>query len=81
MCLNKVGDYCIFLRICELASNGSVKKHDKCFNIIDNVEKNRMLRDDINKWVLNRQMHKMTYSSTEKNSSYWIYYFRNHELF
>ena len=77
--LNKVGDYCI--RICELASNCCVKKHDKGFDIIVNAEKNRMLIDDMNKWVLNWQIHKMSYSSTEKISSYRIYYFKNHELY
>ena len=39
LCLNKVGDYCMFLRICKLASNCRVKKHDKGFDIIVNVEK------------------------------------------
>ena len=32
-CSNKVGDYCIFLRICELASNCCDKKHEKGFDI------------------------------------------------
>ena len=40
-----------------------------------------MLIDDMNKWVLNRRIHKMSSSSTGKVSSYRIYYFKNHELF
>ena len=37
LCSNKVGDYCIFLRICELASNCCVKKHENDFDIIVNI--------------------------------------------
>ena len=81
LCSNKVGHYCIFLRICELASNCCVKKHEKGFDIIVNKEKNKVLIDDMNKWVLNRWIHKMSYSNTEKISSYRIYHFKNHDLF
>ena len=79
LCCNKVGDYCISLRICELGSNCWVKKHEKGFYII-NIKRNKVLIDDLNKWVLNRRIHKMSYSNTEK-ISYRIYHFKNHNLF
>ena len=80
-CSNMVGDYCILLRICELASNCCDKKHEKGFDIIVNIEKNKELIDNIYKWVLSRRIHKMSYSNTEKISSYRIYHFKNHHLF
>ena len=80
LCRNKVGDYCISLRICELGSNYWVKKHEKGFYIIVNIKRNKVLIDDLNKWVLNRRIHKMSYSNTEK-ISYRIYHFKNHNLF
>ena len=80
LCCNKVGDYCISLRICELGSNCWVKKHEKGFYIIVNIKRNKVLIDDLNKWVLNRRIHKMSYSNTEK-ISYRIYHFKNHNLF
>ena len=81
LCSNKVGDYCIFLRICELASNCCDKKHEKGFDIIVNIEKNKVLIDNIYKWVLRRQIHKMSYSNTERILFYRIYHFKNHHLF
>ena len=53
LCLNEIGDYYLFLRVCELANHCCVEKTDKGFDIKLDVRKNAVLINNINKWVLN----------------------------
>ena len=56
LCLNKVGDYYLFLRVCELANHCCVMKNDKGFDITVDVSENLVLVNDMKKWVINRRM-------------------------
>ena len=47
LCLSKVGDYYLFLRVCELANHFCVMKNDKCFDIAVNVSENAGLVNDM----------------------------------
>ena len=56
LCLNEVGDYYLFLRVCELANHCCVMKNDKGFDITVDVSENAVLVNDMKKWVINRRM-------------------------
>ena len=77
--LNEVGDYYLFLRVCELANHCCVVKTNKGFDITVDVRENAVLVSDMKKWVLNRRMIKRGspngYDPNENISSYRIYKF------
>ena len=79
LCLNEVGDYYLFLRVCELANHCCVVKIDKGFDITVDVRKNAVLVNDMKKWGLNRRMIKRDspngYDPNGNISSYRIYKF------
>ena len=54
--LNEVGDYYLFLRVCESANHCCVMKNDKGFDITVDVSENLVLVNDMKKWVINRRM-------------------------
>ena len=56
MYLNEVGDYYLFLRVCELANHCCVV--ETTFDITTDVRENAVLINDMKKWVLNRRMIK-----------------------
>ena len=58
LCLNKVGDYYLFLRICEIANHCCVMKNDEGFDIAVDVSESAVLINDMKKWVINRRMIK-----------------------
>ena len=58
LCLNEVGDYYLFLRVCELAKHCCVMKNDKGFDITVDVRENTVLVNDMKKWVINTRMIK-----------------------
>ena len=74
--LNEVGDYYLFLRVCELANHCCVVKTDKDFNITVDVRENTVFVNDMRKWALNRRMIKRGspngYDPNENISSYRI---------
>ena len=55
LCLNEIGNYYLFLRICELANHCCVVKTGKGFDFTVDVRKNAVLIDNMNKWMLNRK--------------------------
>ena len=58
LCLNEVGDYYLFLRVCELGNHYCVVKTEKGFDITVDVRENAVLINDMKNWVLNRRMIK-----------------------
>ena len=79
LCLNEIGDYELFLRVCELTNHCCVVKTDKGFDITVDVRENAVLINDMKKWVLNRRMVRRGspngYDPNENISSYRIYKF------
>ena len=77
LCLKKIGDYYLYLRVCELANHCCVVKTNKGFDIKVDLRKNAVLINDMNKWVLYRRMIKRGspngYDPNENFSSYRIY--------
>ena len=55
LCLNEIGNYYLFLRICELANHCCVVKTANGFDFTVDVRKNAVLIDNMNKWMLNRK--------------------------
>ena len=47
LCLSEVGDYYLFLKVCELANQCCVVKTDKDFDITVDVRENAVLVKDI----------------------------------
>ena len=45
LCLNEVGDYYLFLRVCELANHSCVVKTDKSFDITVDVREKVLIND------------------------------------
>ena len=56
--LNEVGDYYLFLRVCESENHCCVMKNDKGFDITVDVSENSVLVNDMKKWVINKRMIK-----------------------
>ena len=83
--LNEVGDYYLFLRVCELANHCCVVKIDKGFDITVDVRENAVLVNDMKKWGLNRRMIKRGspngYDPNENISYYRILRFINLQVF
>ena len=79
LCLNEIGDYYLFLRVCELANHCCVVKTDKGFDITVDVRENAVLINDMKKSLLNRRIIKRGspngYDPNENISSYRIYEF------
>ena len=77
LCLNEIGDYYLFLRVCELANHCCVVKTDKGFDITVDVRENAVLINDMKKSLLNRRIIKRGspngYDPNENISSYRIY--------
>ena len=55
LCLNEIGNYYLFLGICELANHCCVVKTGKGFDFTGDVRKNAVLIDNMNIWMLNRK--------------------------
>ena len=79
LCLNEIGDYYLFLRVCELANHFCVVKTDKGFDITVDVRENAVLIIDMKKWALNRRIIKRGspngYDPNENIFTYRIYKF------
>ena len=77
LCLNEIGDYYLFLRVCELANHCCVVKTDNGFDITVDVRENAVLINDMKKLLLNRRIIKRGspngYDPNENISSYRIY--------
>ena len=54
LCLHKVGDYYLFLRMCELVNHCCLMKNDKGFDVSESA----VLINDMKKWVINRRIIK-----------------------
>ena len=56
LCLNKASNYLTYMRICELADYCCVTKSDRGFDIKVEMNKNRILVQDIREWLLTRKI-------------------------
>ena len=56
LCLNKINDYFVFLRICELANRCCVIKNERGFDIRIDAEHNKVLVNDIRNYLLPRKL-------------------------